>query len=495
MRDYKHIDGKTSSFLPGENGNRGRRARLTFISSYSEGISTNDFLLQQYELSGDTFKHDDVRDIGNSIDKLSYYYKDDAGYPKYTIDTNYPENLKNYSGNTTYNSDNQYKYQDNVTNPPIGNHSVDCSYAPFDASASTDDVNNYWSTINDKEFDIDLDGSFNDKLNTSNYKNNTQDLPLGNIIKEENISSLPLDDDAFVGYKFYETTQVNTDSSIGYIATIPNSYMSIIVPEFNMTPKVIKRLPEYPEPYDYIIYVDKNETYLLLIEEILEGHFFEPIPCKCKILDVWKRSKNIATHIDNTSELTDNIKLYCVNQSIKRVVLDNTENINALKSEYNNDYITPITKTIKDETLLKNFLITSSKNKLGDYKITAEFMYTKEYTLPVHTIIAERFTEDGNTLIGNPLSFDRNGSLPQNFDDEKLDTFEIIIKDFKDGLNNSTFSSSVKVYIPEIRQDLYTVNIFMYYKKRNGGYNKFLLNSMPYKQFIVWDDIINKKYK
>ena len=89
---------------------------------------------------------------------------------------------------------------------------------------------------------------------------------------------------------------------------------------------------------------------------------------------------------------------------------------------------------------------------------------------------------------------DRLHDFADNFDNERLDTFEVIIKDFNDGVDSLTYSSTVKFYIPIERYSDYTVNIFIYYKKLNGSYNKFLVNSLPYEQFIEWDDLINNIY-
>jgi hypothetical protein len=74
MNSFYCNDGATSSFLPGNKGNKGNRARITFISSHIEGNSSDDFLLEQYQLSGDDFHHDDNRKIELSIDELTYYY-------------------------------------------------------------------------------------------------------------------------------------------------------------------------------------------------------------------------------------------------------------------------------------------------------------------------------------------------------------------------------------------------------------------------------------
>ena len=464
MKTINHIDGATSSFLYGKQGEKGYRSRLTFISSYIEGNTLDDFLIEQYRLSGDDYEHNDNRQIEQAVNELTYYYAGNSEYPSYDS-----------------------SYQNYITEPPIGIH---------DPSSYIFDVSTYWSLLeNSKDSSYGKFDTSYDNFDSSTFRKN-DDLFKGNIINSDKITnnSFPLDDDLFVGYKFYEQSQFGTDSSLGYIATIPNSYMSIVVPEFNTTPKIIKRLSEYPEPYDYIIFIDKNITYLLCIEEVEDNNFFEPITCKCKILDTWIKSKNIATYIENTTEITDNIKLYCVNYPVKRVKWINDEIIDP-----SINMIEPVLKTVKDDTIFKNFLLTSSAGKLGDYKVVIEFFYNCDCVLPVDTIIAKRFikpkdSDEEVTLIGYPSYYDRMNDLPNNFDDERLDTFEIIVKDFNDGTDSMTFSSTAKFYIPESRQDAYTVNIFIYYKKLNGGYNKFLVNSIPYKEFVNWDDLVNNKY-
>lgn len=482
---YKHIDGLTSTFIHGEQGDKGRRARVTFISSYNEGRIGDNRFIEQYKLTGDDF-YSGPRSIDFALNDMTYQFHGITDYPKYPIDGTYNINNDDVS---TYTPENQEEYQRNVTNPPIGSHLADSSIIQDASTYITDVLNNY-------DFTISSDGTKSSNISPEQFfdASNSTNLPLGNIIERSAISSIPLTPDQFEGYKFYEEDQVNIDSSVGYIATIPNSYISIIVPEFDVIPKVVKRLPEYPEPYDYIIYIDKNITYLLLIQEVSESKHYEPIECKCKILDTWRKSNDIATSINDTSDITDNIKLYSVNYPINHIVLDyNTINSDIINGK---DDVKPATKYRRDDTTLKNFLLTSTKGKIGNYKIVAEFFYKPICTLPVHSIIADRFLFNDSTMtyIGNSSLFYRTSDKPTNFDNERLDTFEVIIKDFEDGVDNLTYSSTVKFYIPIERYNDYTVNIFIYYKKLNGSYNKFLVNSLPYKQFIEWDDLINNIY-
>jgi hypothetical protein len=528
MNTYKHINGITSSFLPGEKGKKGRRSRVTFIASYSEGQFISEHTLEQYQLTGeDDYTHDNDRTIGNIVGKLSYKYIGDANYPLYNKDVSYPPTT-----NTKYTSENQYTYQQQVINPPIGQHdsSNENPYVPINAndykntSEALTASNEYWSELDKLPFDISTNGEpSKTDINPSDYRYKADTLPLGNIIKEDSITSLPLSDAEFVEYKFYEISQLDTDISTGYIATIPNSYMSLIIPGFDSAPKITRNLPEYPEEYDYIIYIDRNKTYLLVIEEVSENFFYEPIVCKCKILDTWSKSKDIATHINNTTDLTHNIKMYCVNQHIKRIILDDDANKKSghyysgsgigsrddeIKYGYEDhvhSYTKPVVKVKKDSTLLKNFILTSTSGVIGQYKITAEFFYKEPITLVVHSTVAERFVKDkikgdNVTIIGNSCTYTRDNSgytdmrFVQNFDDERLDTFEITIKDFDDGVDTVAYTPSINFYIPDSRKDSYDVNIFMYYKKLNGGYNKFLINNMPYREFIAWDDLINNKH-
>ena len=421
MIDTKHIDGQTSTFIPGKKGLTGKRARVTFISSYSEGQATDTKLLEQYELTEDS-KID-------SLISMEYQYHGQSDYPNYDcIDKSFIE------------------YRNSPTDPIC--------------SCQTEHEEGQKGCKNDVE----------------NFKS-------GDIIESEfwidGTSS-----ESFPGYKFYERDVVTTDSSIAYTAKIPNSYISIIIPGFDTTPKLVRRLDEYPEPYDYIIYVDKNVTYLLMITSVSENEYYEPIACHCKILDTWKKSEDMATYIANIDDITDNIKMYHVNYPVKKIVTDDDKIITELKK----DYVTECdvyTKRINDETRFKNFLIVSPSLKpIGDYKITVEFLYKKDNPF-IDSIISKLFIKgENNSVIGSPTKFQRG----QTFDDENLNTFEVIIKDYDDGKNELSFNSTQKFYIPKHRQKDYIVYIYIYYKKLNGGYNKVLVNKMKYETFIESSD-------
>ena len=405
----KHISGSTSSFIPGDKGDNGHRARLTYISSVREGYTGDQFLIEQYRLSDDENKI-----IIGAINELGHQLVgeiNESGYNKKEDSSTYPD----------------------------------------------------W----DQPF--------------------TNDNPLGNIIQQEHIknqANLTLETTEFEGYKFYETDVLNIDSSVGYVAKIPNSYIMINVPEFDNKPKVIKRLQEYPEPYDYIIYIDKNNTYLLMIEDVLSDNIYEPIECKCKILDTWKTSSGSITNISDVDDITETLKIYCINQSISRPKMTNSQL-----------YATPITISyIPDDTLMKNFTIISSKGKIGKYKISAEFVHNTDINLLINRDVAFRFTNDetDRTYIGNWDTYEYdNGRYESNFDHECLGTYEIIIKDYNDGVGEISYNSSSAFYMKNT--DNYTINLYITYDKTNGGQNKVLINTFQsYDEFLAWDDLTKK---
>ena len=331
---------------------------------------------------------------------------------------------------------------------------------------------------------------YNKKDNEPTYpdwdQDYTTDNPLGNIIQQEHIkdqTNLTLEDTEFEGYKFYETDVMNIDSSIGYVANIPNSYIMISVPEFDYEPKVIKRYQEYPEPYDYIIYIDKNKTYLLVIESVLSETKYEPIRCKCKILDTWKTSEKIITNIDNISDITDKIKLYCVNTPIKR-----------LKNKIGGYGTKVETISFSDDAIMKTFTLLSNKGDIGKYRVSAEFVYNSNINLLINTDVASRFLPGPSkfTHIGYSETYHRGyGQQHQNFDNECLGTFEMIIKDYNDGVGYMTYNTSSKFYTKNLNN--YTVNLYITYDKTNGGQNKVLINTFQsYDEFLDWDDLTKK---
>ena len=444
MIDTKHIDGQTSTFIPGKKGPTGRRARVTFISSYSEGQATDANLIEQYEITNNS-KID-------ALVSMEYQYHGQSDYPVY-----------NCIDDSDEDTEPPYRYGPTV---PV----CSCGMGPH--------------TPTEQNEPFGCDSSSNEFIS-------------GDIIEDEAWIE-GTDENSFIGYKFYERDIVTTDSSRAYTAKIPNSYISIIVPGFDTVPKLVRRLNEYPEEYDYIIFVDKNVTYLLMITSVTENEYYEPIACHCKILDTWKKSDDMATYIANINDITDNIKLYIVNHNVKKIITDDTKIINTLANlrlhatEESDVKCDVYTKRINDEITYKNFLIVSSSLKpIGDYKITVEFLYKKDNPF-VDSVISDLFStdENDNSLLGAPYNFRKGLS----FDDENLNTFEVIIKDYEDGKNELSFNSTKMFYIPEHRQNDYVAYFYIYYKKLNGGYNKVLVNKMPYKEFInSSDDILPKK--
>lgn len=437
---YNHIDGQTSTFIPGERGNDGKRARVTFVASYNEGEASEEFLIKQYYINN------------NSIEKpinLSYFYN------KQSILSTDPK----------WNDSNTHKSKDGSVYPDFNANDDGYSNNP------SVPANSYIDENNNNTYGVDENGNI---LPTSIL------YTYGDIVKREALQSDSMEDNVYTGYKFYQTNEVQIDDITGYIAKMRNSYIAINIPEFNYTPKIIKKIPENPEPYDYIMYIDKIATYILQIISVSQTSLYEPIVCSCKILDKWKKSEETTA----LNDIVDNIKLYCTDITSNHVKLDDTQTIGEQ----------PNIKHIKEKNRLKNFLLISNSAKIDNYKITLEFSHKTDYPI-FSSVIAEKFDTDtptNNTIIGCKEKYDRSSNYKINFDNERLGTYEIIIKDFNESKGDSTYTSTVKIKSLSEEKDYedYIVYLYVYYKKINGGYNKTLISRMSYYDLILMDDLL-----
>ena len=324
----------------------------------------------------------------------------------------------------------------------------------------------------------------------------------GNILKWDNAwrkptidtpSSLASDESIRPNYKFYEEQTDSIDSSIGYVARIKNTSIKIICDEIETTnPSITNTLDIYPEVGDYIIFVDKNSTYILLIEKVEYGNYQSVTRCYCKVLDAWNKDINDAQQIINTTEITDNINIYCTNYDFAYNKL--TDDINDIYDRKPNIEYT------HTSDILKNFLIISKNNNytLGNYKIELEFLSV--YNTPImHSTIADYFSNSDNYFFGDISKYDRTHNrvyenikfTKSSFDDEKLDNFTIIIKDYNEGVNSSVYNSTVKIpvkYLNAFKNDYPNIHLYIYVKKLNGSINKILIGEFNVDSLLNWND-------
>ena len=432
------LSGPISTSLPGKKGDVGKRARITYISTYADGMLTDDYLLSQIKYENEA--------VTESI-TLSYSQADIDGV-------------------------------------------IDCD--PYQTTTST----------------IPQDSSTEDKSN-ENMKYH------GDIIKwaddvwfdktDEHGSTLHDDHSIYPNYKFFERTSDTIDSSIGYIAKLKNSFMQVICDDLETpNPKITKRLEVEPEPYDYILFVDINSTFLLIIESVEYKKYYEPTVCYCKVIDSWTKPSDEAKQINDISDITDTIGIYCSHYDYSYRMLSN--------EQYSSKSTTPAIETVHDSDVLRNFIIISQQGKtIGNYKIELEFI--SDYNTPeIFSSILNKFDSSTslNYFFGDPLKYQRTDTRKYNyigedvifsgasFDDEKLDTFYITIKNFEDGVNELTYTPSVNIPIKLLKacHEHYHVNLYIHYKKLNGAINKVLITSMSAEQFIEWNDsnnILNNK--
>ena len=303
-------------------------------------------------------------------------------------------------------------------------------------------------------------------------------------------SSLASDQTIRPNHKFYERTVDEIDSSTGYIAKIKNAFIQIQCDGLeSKNPKIKAHLPVDPEPYDYILFVDRNSTYILLISSVEYGDYHTPTKCYCKIIDVWRKPSNEAQQITDVSEITDTINIYCTKYDMGYKTLSD--------QQYTSYDKTPSLENVHSFDTLRNFLITSKNtNKpIGNYKIELDFISDYNTTL-CSSIIKDKFSSNDNYFFGDIKKYNRDRETDgefngMSFDAEKLDSFTVTIKDYNDGVGELTYNSTVTIPIKLLKAEANhykNVHLYIYYKKLNGAINKTLVATMTAQQFIDWND-------
>lgn len=310
-------------------------------------------------------------------------------------------------------------------------------------------------------------------------------------------SDLVTNRDIYRDYNFYENETDEIDSSRGYLARIKNSFIQISCDGIEAkNPKISNYLNVDPEPYDYIIFVDRNSTFILIIESVNYGDYHDTTICNCKVIDVWKKPSDDAQQITDATEITDNINIYCIKYNLMYKKLSDRQYVTNLDT-------TPTTEQATETDTLRNFLIVSNDTKktIGNYKIELDFISDYNTSLTYSTI-KSKFTGKDDFFFGNVEKYDRNVSRNyddmkfsgSSYDDERLDTFTIVIKDYNDGLGELTYNPTVTLPI-KLLKALHThytnVHLYIYYKKLNGSINKVLVSEMSVDDFINWDDTKN----
>lgn len=236
-----------------------------------------------------------------------------------------------------------------------------------------------------------------------------------------------------------------------------------------------------PKELDYIIYAELGHTFLVYINNVLE-ETQDGWNVEVTLIDHWVTHANAQEGQD-----TIDVTIGCIVSQITHPYLKNQHTMVQIPlvmlplgsndpeafGVIDNPAIDPI-------TYVARFSVTSrTDTPLGDFRIQLEFN-TDQSSPAMDTIIAQKFST-GNRPIQNQdkLTFrgymgNYSGSITgqdrtNNFDNEKLDNFCMIIKDFNEGVNEMHFWKDSR--IPEDVLKDARINGFKY-KCKIYGYVK-----------------------
>jgi hypothetical protein len=204
-----------------------------------------------------------------------------------------------------------------------------------------------------------------------------------------------------------------------------------------------------PMPYDYIIYAENHHTYLMYIISVEHIPSQEPVQvwlATTELIDQWDY------YLTPEDEDTIDVTVGCIGRQLTIPYMTNGLSNNPVIEQGGlsiKGYADNIIQVSMDYGF--RFNVTSrNSDTLGPFRIQLEFNTTQQ-SPAMDTIIASKFTQSNikNDLLtfrgymGNySCKSDVNGGS-YNFDNEKLDNFTVIIKDFKEGLSVKNWSRDI----------------------------------------------------
>lgn len=245
-------------------------------------------------------------------------------------------------------------------------------------------------------------------------------------------------------------------------------------------------------------YFNKKIKYKKISEDLFDGHLYTTsTEASMSNQGLYRFGEHVADDVINSTEwLSYNDAEICLAFQVY------TKNLNPIGNykitmEFNTDWQSPAVDTM----------------------IVSKFALPEEYAIDTSNNFRKRFVGydgNGNPIMGNPgftqsaikvgetgelLTFRGylsnytlgyrdtdidgniiNGCITENFDDEKLDNFEIIIKNYEDGIGTTMYNSDV--FIPGIvllnawaknNNYKYRCNLYLYIENTNGTIDKAFL--------------------
>jgi len=198
---------------------------------------------------------------------------------------------------------------------------------------------------------------------------------------------------------------------------------------------------------DYIIHPNNEMVYLYKAIKTANDNIEKPDSVEC--LDSW-----------------------ICDESFDIAVVAKTTFISYDKAVYENDSIIP--KNGNQSFISFDVLSNDVNKNLGLIRVEAEFI-SKNITAGIYSALPEKWNNDDPAQDSNahPFGYLKNYSTIENMDKENLGNFKIVIKDFSDGFNATSYSSTAKIRKQDVED--YTIKLYVYSKKSGAILRKEFL--------------------
>lgn len=251
-----------------------------------------------------------------------------------------------------------------------------------------------------------------------------------------------------------------------------------------------------PLPYDYILYTTLNNTYLLYIISCNQDDKTS-WNATTEILDQWSENSD---GINNANDI--NVSIGCITRVLNRRFLTEEITTNPIidRSALTVKGYVDISKNSNIDYGLRFNVTSKNSNTLGNFRIQLEFN-TDLASPAMDTIIAQRFVAPDSEIpekmtfrgyMGKYSCLEEVGTY--NFDNEKLDNFTVIIKDYNDGLDSKNFSKDICIprgVLEEARDKgfPYTCKIYGYVNLHDDTYTKVYIGDMSDEIYSTIDEM------
>lgn len=268
-----------------------------------------------------------------------------------------------------------------------------------------------------------------------------------------------------------------------------------------------------PEPYDYVLYTTVGYDYILIILSVAkDGDNFKCIVKKIDELDLTKSSSTS----DSLGSIELNFNINKVKRSITKRkrnpfdyclyrirysgfwgwgAYDHTTSFPRIESETTNNELVDISLSIPSNS---SYVFDSN------IKVTVEFFTRQSFVMD--TMLHKKFDgvsnlrntyrgdyekysivkQDGNTFTERPI----------NFDDERLENFIYVIKDFDEGVGTRNFTASFPLMTPSLKRAHNNAEAFLFAYIKNGRFiDKFLIDKFDLSFIDSEDDISTSSYE